>query len=483
MKLLDRLFDRFRRRSAEGQWRPGPYWLPVTGGFLDDGGAWNWWQKGGNITSLQPSALVEACVSAYSQTVAMCPGDHWLLNDDNGRKRQTTSALFRILRKPNAYQSISDFLLNATRDLYMQGNAYAVAFRNSRFEIEELHLMNPILSYPMIEPETGAVFYYLTGNDVVDYQIKEHPLLVPARDVLHIRLHTSHYGYRMLLGQSPIVSAVRDIAASDAIMNQQVQFYLNQARPSAVLATDMVLDKDQVAALRDRWNEQVRGLNTGNTPILTAGLKPVPLQQNAVDSQLAEVMKLTEQHIALAFRIPLQILGIGPGGPQGSTELLMNSWINGGLGFCLNHVEEAFGSLFALKGYPDEYMELNTDALLRSLMKDRVEAFARGVQGGIYSPNEARAEFGLKSVEFGDEPRVQQQVVPLSAASAIPAAPPAPGAPAAPPNPAPTDNPAAAPAKGYDDAKRPIIPKDFGRELFDTSRAIDRRREVSQQSA
>ena len=38
------------------------------------------------------------------------------------------------------------------------------------------------------------------------------------------------------------------------------------------------------------------------------------------------------------------------------------------------------------------------------------------MQGGIFAPNEARELEGLDSVEFGDEPRVQQQVVPLSAA-------------------------------------------------------------------
>ena len=52
-------------------------------------------------------------------------------------------------------------------------------------------------------------------------------------------------------------------------------------------------------------------------------------------------------------------------------------------------------------------------------MKDRIEALARGVQGGIFSPNEARNSEGLPDAIFGDEPRVQQQVVPLSAAAKI----------------------------------------------------------------
>jgi HK97 family phage portal protein len=163
---------------------------------------------------------------------------------------------------------------------------------------------------------------------------------VPQRDVLHIRLHCERWPYP-LIGETPLTAAMLDIAASGAITQQQVEFYMNQARPSAVLSTDLVLDKDQVQALRDRWNQQARGLNQGGTPILTAGLKVQPWNTTATDAQLADVMKLSEQHIALAFRVPLQILGLG-GTPYASTELLMQSWIATGLGFALNHIEEAF---------------------------------------------------------------------------------------------------------------------------------------------
>ena len=75
--------------------------------------------------------------------------------------------------------------------------------------------------------------------------------------------------------------------------------------------------------------------------------------------------------------------------------------------------------LFSLAGELD-YCELNTGALLRSDQKDRIESLVRGVQGGVFSPNEARNLEGLDSVEYGDEPRAQQQVVPLSAAANIP---------------------------------------------------------------
>jgi HK97 family phage portal protein len=437
--------------KGEGDYRPGLWYLPVTGGWLpaDVGSSWNWWQRGFDPISYSRSAMVEACVSAYSQTVAMCPGDHWRMNDKGGRDRVKNSALSRILRHPNDYQSISDFMLNTTRSLYLDGNTYALALRNDRFEIDELHLMDPTVSQPLLAV-TGDVFYQLAGNDVIEKRLNGEQLIVPQRDVLHIRLHTLRHRYpKPLIGESPIVAAYDDIGVGGAIARQQSAFYMNEARPSAVLSTDLVLDKDQVQALRDRWNEQAKGLHQGGTPILTAGLKVQPWSVGGRDAATADILKLSNEHIALAFRVPLQILGIG-GSPYSSTELLMQSWIATGLGFALNHIEEAFGLLFMLKGQPDEYVEFDTAALLRSAFKDRIEGLTRGVQGGILAPNEARNSEGYDAVEFGDEPRVQQQVVPLSAAGAIPAAP----APQAPPSAAPAPLP---PQKGNrDDIQREV---------------------------
>jgi hypothetical protein len=118
----------------------------------------------------------------------------------------------------------------------------------------------------------------------------------------------------------------------------------------------------------------------------------------------------------------------------------MAEWVASGLGFCLNHIEEAFGLFFNLKGQPEEYIEFDTAALLRSNFKDRIAALKEGVMGTIFTPNEARNLEGLDSKPYGDEPRAQQQLVPISAAAGIPAGPPGgktiiPPSPPAPPAP------------------------------------------------
>src|SRR6516164_8650844 len=215
-------------RAVEGEFRPGPYYLPYSGGWLPEGASTNFWQLGQNVLPLGTrSAVVEACVSAYSQTVAMCPGAHWRLNDENGRDRVTTSALSRVLKQPNDYQSISDFLLNATRQLYLDGNAYALALRNDRFEINQLHLMDSRLSRPQLAVD-GEIFYRLYGNQVIERRLDEQPLVVPARDVLQVRLHadrTRRYPFP-LWGQTPLLAALEDVGVGEAISQQQLNFYV-----------------------------------------------------------------------------------------------------------------------------------------------------------------------------------------------------------------------------------------------------------------
>jgi HK97 family phage portal protein len=460
--LISRIFARKEARAIEGAYRPGPY--QVENGWLSSaaGKYLNWWQMGYSVQTYGESgAMVEACISAYAQTIAMCPGDHWRKLDNGGRERITTSALSRVLRSPNDYQTISDFLLNLTRNMYSRGEAFAYAVRNNREEIIELHLMNNGMA---VVGYDGSIYYQLSGNDVAERRFA-FGTPIPARDVLHVRLHTPRHP---LKGVSPILATALDLAMSSAALNQQVAFYLNQARPSFMLETDQQLTADQTKQLRELWNAQTQGENAGGTPILTWGLKAKPVTLSAADGRLADMLKMTDQNVALAFRMPLQVLGIG-GAPLGSTEALMQSWKATGLGFALNHIEEAIGNLFRLKGYPEEYIEFDTKALLRSSFKDRIEGLARGVISGIYAPDEARAEEDLPRVDggHGSMPRVQQQVVPLSYGTGMqpPAANPAPAAPAN----APADDPADPPADDTPD------PQDEGRSFDDYKRDIDAR--------
>jgi phage portal protein BeeE len=166
---------------------------------------------------------------------------------------------------------------------------------------------------------------------------------------------------------------------------------------------------------------QSQGLNSGGVPILSNGLKWQGLSINSQDAQLVAAFNMTVEDVARAFRVPLPIVGAYQHSTYNNVEQLISLWMATGLGFVLEHLEQSFDAMFELPA--NEFCEFDTDTLLRTDFAGRIEALTKGISGGLYAPNEARAKEGLKSVAFGDEPRVQAQVVPLSQVGAVPATP------------------------------------------------------------
>jgi hypothetical protein len=126
--------------------------------------AWNYWQQGLRPLQGGESATVNACVNAYAMTIGQLPGQHMRTLPGGGAEPVTTSALSRILRQPNPYQTRSDFMLNLVSQMLFHGSAYAWAERNARQEVQALHLMPPRGCEPYLDAESRSIFYALGEN-------------------------------------------------------------------------------------------------------------------------------------------------------------------------------------------------------------------------------------------------------------------------------------------------------------------------------
>ena len=81
------------------------------------------------------------------------------------------------------------------------------------------------------------------------------------------------------------------------------------------------------------------------------------------------------------------------------------------LGSYIEHIERSFDRLFNLNTY--EKIELSTSALLRTDFQGRIDGLSKAVQGGIMTPNEARAMENLGQTDGGDSAYLQKQMVPM----------------------------------------------------------------------
>jgi HK97 family phage portal protein len=426
--------------AGEGNWHAGPY--RVRGGVLPWSSVpWNFWQADMDPLPYPACSTVEACVWAYIRAIAQLPGYHKRETGDGGAETITSSALSRLLRAPNGYETPSDFLVHLIRSLLLNGNSYWIAQRNDRQEVTALHWTDPAQCQVREVGVTGEafneVFYEISGNPLLEPNVfGTRNLVIPARDVFHVKLATPRHP---LIGETWLQALAYELATRGAMNTASVAFAKNMSRPSGVLSTDLVLTAAQIDDLRKAWEAQASGLNAGGVPILSAGFKFQPISMSNVDAQIVEQLRLSDRTIAAVFGVPAILLGFTDTGTAKSAEAVMGEWLASGLGWLINHIEVAFDAFIGLNTIPAgrEWTEFDTRMLLRSLFAERITGLVKGVQGGIFSPNEARALEGYPAVTDGEEPRVQQQVVPLSAWSQPPPKTPAPQAPEAPPPAAP----------------------------------------------
>jgi HK97 family phage portal protein len=371
---------------------------------------------------------VYASVTASARAISQCYPQHRRINADGKHEIVTTSPASRLLRHPNKYQTFTQFIYNAVTHMLFDGECLILIVRDDRFAPVAMHIMPRGSFSPYVDPDSQEIFYSVGNNPMVYTEIDA---LVPARDVIHLRQHTPRHP---LLGESPIKAAALAVGINVALSKTQAAFFASMNRPSGILSTDQVLNKEQMMRLREAFDEQSKSWANGGLPILAAGLKFQQLSVDSVDAQLIESQRMSIEDIARVFGTPLPVIGDLSHATLNNTESLINMWLSMSLGSLLENIERSFDKAFDFN--QNEYVELDTAALLRTDFLGRIDGLTKAVQGGLFTPNEARSRESLPPVKNGDVPYLQQQMVELGYKPPDPQAAPAPQ-----PADAPSDSP------------------------------------------
>jgi HK97 family phage portal protein len=442
MSIVDRLL---RRRDRSGVVAEERSWMDV---FKVDAG---WFQKALDqkplAVDISTNTAVYACVNIISQEVASLATHHWKVRGDGSRQRVKGSNPERVLRKPNKYQTRSDFWMFVMRALLLGGAGYVYAPRNNRTEVAALHPL-PSRCTPMVGPN-GDVYYSISTYDT---NLAKVAPVVPAYYMFNPRINCFRHP---LVGETPITAFVNAAVAGGAIQRAVSRFFLNQSRPSGVLMSPKPLTKVMVDQIRSQWNELTQGEAAGKTPLLPNDIKWQQITMSAADAQTIATYQLTVADIAMAYRVPLFMLGDLSKGSFNNVESMMRVFYTSSLRFYLEHLENALNALFELDG-EQEYLEFDIEtALQRGNLDARINALTKAIQGGIMSPNEARAREELAPLAGGEDLFMQRQMTPVPLLVELTAAelkkklepPPPPKPPPAPPPTAPAPSPEAEPAE------------------------------------
>lgn len=318
--------------------------------------------------------------------------------------RNPASPLFSY---PNDYQTRVQFIEHWVLSILLQGNTYVWMERNREGQVIGLHVLDP-LRVKILVSDLGDVFYQLDNDDLAG--VSPGRMAVPASEIIHDRYKPL---FHPLVGISPISAAGLSATLGQSILSNSSKFFQNGSRPGGILTAPGAISNDTAARLKTHWDDNYSGVNAGKIAVLGDGLKYEALSIKAVDSQLLEQLKLTNEMVAMALHIPAYKIGAGPTPTYQNAAVLNQIYYADCLQTLIENIEASIDKGLGLgAGLGAEF---DLDDLLRMDAQTQVTTLAAAVGGGIMAPNEARRKMNLKPIEGGDTVYLQQQEYSLAA--------------------------------------------------------------------
>lgn len=246
-------------------------------------------------------AIVHRLANATSQV-------HWKLYRqaasglDEDRTEVTRHAALDIWNKPNPFMPRQEFIESTQQHVDLTGEGWWVIARNPAMRSIPLELwpVRPDRIYPVPDPREFITGYIYRGPDGEQ---------VPLRldEVIHLRMPNPLDPYR---GMGPVQSILTDLDSTRYSAEWNRNFFINSALPSGIIEAPEGLDDDAFDVLRDRWDEQHRGVAAAHrVAILEGGLKWVDRKFTMRDMQFAELREVSREVIREAFGFPKAMLG------------------------------------------------------------------------------------------------------------------------------------------------------------------------------
>lgn len=229
-----------------------------------------------------------------------------------------------------------------------------------------------------------------------------------ADDVLHF----TGLGFDGLRSMTPIHYALRYAAGTSIAADQYSgQFFKGGARPDHAIEVpaDINLTSEQREMLKQTWGKQRDAYTSaGTTPVLTGGMKVVPLTLNAQDAQLLETRQFGVEEIARIFGVPPHMIGKTDASTSWGTGIEQMSI--GFVRYTLRRHLDVIQQEINRKLYPRSRLffgEFDTDALLDGDSKAQAEYFSKALGGpgaqGWMTVNEVRRLKNMAPISGGEE--------------------------------------------------------------------------------
>lgn len=328
--------------------------------------------------------------------------------DEQGIWSETTNPAYSpVLRKPNDFQTRIQFMESWVLSKLQTGNTVILKQRGANSVVRKLYILDWSLVTPLVADD-GSVFYQLSADNLAGI---EQTVIVPASEIIHDRFNCF---FHPLVGLSPIFAGGLAAMQGNAIQNDSTLFFQNGAQPGGVLTAPGAISDETAARLKEYWDTNFAGDNSGKVAVLGDGLAYEPMKAKAVDTQLIEQLKWTAQTICSTYHVPPYKVGVGDLPSYDNIQALNVEYYSQCLQVLIEAIELCLDE--GLATGENQGTELDTDNLLRMDSVTQMEVLEKAKS--VMTLDERRKRIDLKKVTGGNTIYLQQQDHSIEAISA-----------------------------------------------------------------
>ncbi|MFF7096407.1 phage portal protein [Streptomyces rubradiris] len=222
----------------------------------------------------------------------------------SGRKEDrvevTSHAALDLWRKPNPFMPRQEFVETQQQHFDLTGEAWWVIAKRPGINLPlEIWPVRPDRMMPIPDRET-----FLKGYVYLSPDGEQIPLGLD--EVIQLRRPNPLDPYR---GLSPVLSALPDLDTARYAAEWSRAFFVNSAQPGGIIEVPQALSDDQFGELRDRWNEQHRGVGNAHRVAILEHGKWVDRTISQRDMQFVELRGATADRIREAYGISKTAIG------------------------------------------------------------------------------------------------------------------------------------------------------------------------------
>ncbi|OYP14069.1 hypothetical protein CFC35_05750 [Streptomyces sp. FBKL.4005] len=222
----------------------------------------------------------------------------------SGRKEDrtevTSHAALDLWNRPNPFMPRQEFVETQQQHFDLAGEAWWVIARHPGVNIPlEMWPVRPDRITPVPDPERFLVGYMYTSPDGEQIRLE-------LDEVIQLRRPNPMDPYR---GLSPVLSILPDLDTSRYASEWSRAFFINSAQPGGIIEVPQALSDDQFDELRDRWNEQHRGVGNAHRVAILEHGKWVDRTISQRDMQFVELRGATADRIREAYGISKTAIG------------------------------------------------------------------------------------------------------------------------------------------------------------------------------